>query len=39
MARVWERSDADRVVVGKYEGKRSFGIPRHRCEDHFKVDH
>jgi hypothetical protein len=28
-----ERRDACRVLVGKPEGKRPFGRPRHRWED------
>ena len=27
-----------RVLVGKPEGKRPFGRPRHRWEDHIKMD-
>ena len=27
-----------RVVVGKPEGKRPLGIPRHRWEDNIKMD-
>jgi len=27
-----------RVLVGKPEGKRPFGRPRHRCEDNIKID-
>jgi hypothetical protein len=28
-----------RVLVGKPEGKRLMGRPRHRCEDTIKADH
>ena len=27
-----------RVLVGKLEGKRPFGMPRHRWEDNIKMD-
>jgi hypothetical protein len=27
-----------RILVGKPEGKRPLGRPRHRCEDNIKVD-
>ena len=27
-----------RVLVGKSEGKRPLGRPRHRCEDNIKMD-
>jgi hypothetical protein len=27
-----------RVSVGKPEGKRPLGRPRHRCEDNIKID-
>jgi hypothetical protein len=33
-----ERRDAYRVVLGKPEGKRQLGRPRHRWEDNSKVD-
>jgi len=33
-----ERRDAYRVLVGKPEGKRLFGRPRHRREDNMKTD-
>jgi hypothetical protein len=26
------------VLVGKPEGKRPLGIPRHRCDDNIKMD-
>jgi hypothetical protein len=33
-----ERRGAYRVSVGKPEGKRPLGRPRHRWEDNMKVD-
>ena len=33
-----ERSGARLVVVGKPEGKRPLGRPRHRWEDNIKMD-
>jgi hypothetical protein len=33
-----ERGDVYRVLVGKSEGKRPLGRPRHRWEDNNKVD-
>jgi len=33
-----KRSDAYRVLVGKYEGKRPLGRPRHRWEFSIKMD-
>jgi hypothetical protein len=27
-----------RVLVGRPEGKRPLGRPRHRCEDNIKID-
>jgi len=38
VARIRERRDAYRVLVGKREGKRSLGRPRHRWEDNIKID-
>jgi hypothetical protein len=34
-----ERRDAYRVLVGKPEGKRPLGRPRHTWEDNIKMDH
>jgi hypothetical protein len=34
-----ERRSVYRVLVGKAEGKRPFGIPRRRWEDNNNVDH
>ena len=33
-----ERRGVYRVLVGKPEGKRSLGRPRHRWEDNIKTD-
>ena len=33
-----ESRDAYRVLVGKPEGRRPLGRPRHRWEDHIKMD-
>jgi hypothetical protein len=33
-----ERRGVYRVLVGKPEGKRPFGIPRRRWEDNIKMD-
>jgi hypothetical protein len=33
-----ERRDVYRVLVGKPEGKRTLGRPRHRWEDNIKMD-
>jgi len=33
-----ERRDAYRILVGKPEGKRPLGKPRHRWEDNIKMD-
>jgi hypothetical protein len=33
-----EKRNACRILVGKLEGKRSLGRPRHRWEDNIKVD-
>jgi len=38
MCNVWGRGEAlYRVLVGKPEGKRPRGRPRHRWEDHIKM--
>jgi len=34
----WERGGANRVLVGKPEGKRQLGNPRHRWEYDIKMD-
>jgi hypothetical protein len=33
-----DRGDAYRLLVGRPEGKRSLGRPRHRWEDSIKMD-
>jgi hypothetical protein len=38
VARMGERRYVYRVRVGKPEGKRSFGRPRHRWQDNIKMD-
>jgi hypothetical protein len=38
VARMGERRGAYRVLVGKPEGRRPLGRPRHRCEDNTKID-
>ena len=38
VASMGERRGAYRVLVGKPEGKRPLGRPRHRWEDNIKVD-
>jgi len=37
-ARVREKRGVYRVLVGKPEGRRPFGRPRHRWEDNNKID-
>ena len=38
VARMGKRKDVYRVLVGKPEGKRPLGRPRHRLEDNIKMD-
>ena len=38
VARMGERRGVHRVLVGKPEGKRPLGRPRHRWEDNIKMD-
>jgi hypothetical protein len=38
VARMGERRGVYRVMVGKPEGKRPLGRPRHRWEDYIKMD-
>jgi len=38
VARMGERRGVYRVLVGKPEGKRPLGRPRHRWEDNIKMD-
>jgi len=37
VARMGDRRGLFRVLVGKPEGKRILGRPRHRCEDNIKM--
>ena len=37
-AHMGEETVVYRVLVGKAEGKRQFGRPRHRYEDNIKMD-
>ena len=38
VARMGERRDIYKFLVGKTEGKRTLGRPRHRWEDKIKMD-
>jgi hypothetical protein len=38
VARIGERRVVNGILVGKPEGKRPFGSPRRRWEDHIKMD-
>jgi hypothetical protein len=38
VARMGEMRDVNRVLVGKPEGKRPLGRPRHRWEDNIKMN-
>jgi hypothetical protein len=38
VARMGETGNAFKILVGKPEGKRPVGIPRHRWEDNIKMD-
>jgi hypothetical protein len=38
MARMGEKRDAYRVLVGKPEGRRPIGRPRHGWEDNIEMD-
>ena len=38
VVRMGEGRDVHRVLVGKPEGKRPLGRPRHRWEDNIKMD-
>ena len=38
VARMGEGRGVHRVLVGKPEGKRPLGRPRHTCEDNMKMD-
>jgi hypothetical protein len=38
MWHVWGRGDVYRILVGRPEGNRPLGRPRHRLEDNIKLD-
>ena len=38
MARMWEGRGVHMVLVGKPEGRKPLGRPRHRWEDNIKMD-
>jgi hypothetical protein len=38
LARMGEKRNAYQIMVGKQEGKRPLGRPRHRWVDHIKMD-
>jgi hypothetical protein len=38
VAYIGEKRNADRILVGKPEGKRSLGRPRRRWEDNVRMD-
>jgi hypothetical protein len=38
VARIGEKRDAYKILVGKPEGKRPLGRPRRRWEDNIKMD-
>jgi hypothetical protein len=38
VARIGEGRNAYRILVGKPEGRRPLGTPRHRREDNIKID-
>jgi hypothetical protein len=38
VARMLEKRNAYRILVGKPEGKRPLGTPRHRWMDNIKMD-
>jgi hypothetical protein len=38
VARMWDGRGVYRVLVGRPEGKRPLGRPRHRLEDNIKMD-
>jgi hypothetical protein len=38
VARIGEGSGADRILMGRPEGRRQLGRPRRRWEDNIKMD-
>jgi hypothetical protein len=38
VARIWEKRNAYRILMGKPEGKRPLGSPRRRWADNIKMD-
>jgi hypothetical protein len=38
VARIWEKRNAYRILVGQPEGKRPRGRPRRRWVDNIKID-
>jgi hypothetical protein len=38
IARIREKRNAYKILVGKPEGRRPLGRPRRRCVDHIKMD-
>jgi hypothetical protein len=38
VARMGEKRDAYRILVGRPEGRRPLGRPRHRWDDNIKID-
>jgi hypothetical protein len=38
VAQVWEKNNTYRLLVGKPEGKRPLGRPRHRWVDNIRMD-
>jgi hypothetical protein len=38
VARMQEKKNAYRLLVGKPEGRRPLGKPRHRCVDNIRMD-
>jgi hypothetical protein len=38
VARIWEKRNSCRTLVGKPEGKRQLGKPRRRWVDNIKMD-
>jgi len=38
VVRIGENRGIYRILVGKPDGKRPLGRPRHRCEDNIKMD-